>query len=85
MTNAIIFDVNRTGYSIDQVINGSRYGHAMTVGELKEILEDCNDDDVVILGHDNRYTFGTLPSSYEFVCLDEQDQDQCDDDDQCDD
>lgn len=50
---AIVFDAAREGYGIDQVRN------PMTVKELREILEDCEDDDLVILSHDRGYTYGS--------------------------
>ena len=51
---AIVFDAARTGYSIDQV------SRPMTVGELIDILDEFEDDTLVILSHDNDYTFGSL-------------------------
>lgn len=53
---ALVFEADRTGYSIDQI------DCPMTVGELWRILEDYDDDTLIILSHDNRYTFGTLRS-----------------------
>lgn len=53
--NAIIFDVRREGYGIDQIKK------PLTVAELKNILDDFDDDTLVIVSHDNDYTFGTLP------------------------
>lgn len=32
----------------------------MTVGQLKELLEDLDDDVMIVIGHDNEYTYGTL-------------------------
>ena len=54
MKKAIVFEVAREGYAIGHV------RRPMTVGELKELLEDYEDDTVVILSHDNGYTYGTL-------------------------
>ena len=54
---ALVFQAERTGYSIDQV------EHPLTVGELKELLEGYDDDAIVILSHDNGYTFGSLSDS----------------------
>ena len=51
---ALIFDAPRTGYDINQV------RVPMTVQELKCLLEDMDDDTIIICGHDDRYTFGTL-------------------------
>ena len=53
---AVVFGVRREGYGIDQVEAG-----AMTVGELKEMLEQLDDDALVIMSHDNGYTYGSLP------------------------
>lgn len=54
---ALVFQAERTGYSIDQV------EHPLTVGELKELLEGYDDDAIVILSHDSGYTFGSLSDS----------------------
>ena len=32
----------------------------MTVGQLKKILEDVDDDVMIVLSHDNGYTYGSL-------------------------
>ena len=55
MKGAIVFEAERTGYGIDQIED-----KAMTVGELKELLEDYNDDDLFILSHDRGYTYGSI-------------------------
>lgn len=54
MKKAIVFDVAREAYAIGQV------RRPMTVGDLKDLLEDYEDDTVIILSHDNGYTYGTL-------------------------
>lgn len=54
---ALVFESGRDGYSIGQV------NYTMTVGELKSILEDHDDDDLVIISHDNGYTYGTLSNA----------------------
>ena len=59
---ALVFDAMRTGYGIDQIANS-----AMTVGELKRLLEDYNDDTLVVLSHDNGYTYGTLTNPIEYA------------------
>ena len=51
---ALVFQAHRTGYGIDQVEN------PMTVGQLRAMLEDLDDDMIVICGHDNEYTYGSL-------------------------
>lgn len=56
MTNvAIVVEVSREGYGIDQIERS-----AMTVRELIEQLEQYDDDDIVVLSHDNGYTYGTV-------------------------
>ncbi|MBQ4447457.1 MAG: hypothetical protein II897_04100 [Clostridia bacterium] len=52
---AVIFEAERTGYSIDQVAD-----RAMTVGELIQFLSDFNEDTLFILSHDNGYTYGSI-------------------------
>lgn len=48
------------------VINAMResYGkddlRTMTVGELKDLLEDFDDDALVVLSHDSGYTYGGI-------------------------
>lgn len=54
MKRALVFEAERTGYSIDQV------SRPMMVGELKEFLEDFNDDTLFILSHDGGYTYGSI-------------------------
>ena len=54
MRKAVVFDAPRTGYSIEQIIN------PMTVGDLKELLEEMEDDIIVVASHDRGYTYGTL-------------------------
>lgn len=51
---ALVFAANRDGYGIEQV------RHALTVGQLRAMLEDIDDDTLVICGHDSEYTYGTL-------------------------
>lgn len=57
MRNAIVFEAERRGYGIDQIAD-----RAMTVGELISILEDYDEDTLVVLSHDNGYTYGSLSS-----------------------
>lgn len=54
MRKALVFEAERTGYGIDQI------GRPMTVGELREFLEDYDDDTLFILSHDNGYTYGSI-------------------------
>lgn len=52
---AVVFEANRDGYSIGQVA-----GDAMTVGELRAILEQYDDDELFILSHDEGYIYGSV-------------------------
>ena len=54
MKTALVFDARRDGYGIDQIHN------AMTVGELRELLEDLDDEMIIICSHDRGYTYGSL-------------------------
>ena len=51
---ALVFQADRTGYGIDQIEN------PLTVRELREMLEELEDDMIIICGHDNEYTYGSL-------------------------
>lgn len=57
MRNAVVFEVSRDGYGIDQIETRS-----MTVGMLKDMLEEMDDDMIVVLSHDRGYTYGSLPN-----------------------
>ena len=57
MRRAIVFDAVREGYGLDQLRN------PMTVGELKDILEGLEDDDMIVMSHDGGYTFGSITFS----------------------
>lgn len=52
---AVVFEAERTGYSIEQMADG-----ALTVGELREMLEFYDDDTIVVISHDSGYTYGSL-------------------------
>ena len=54
MKTAIVFEAFREGYGIDQI------QHPVTVGELRALLEDLDDDTLFVLSHDNGYTYGSL-------------------------
>ncbi len=54
MARALVFEALREGYGIDQIYK------PMTVGKLKEFLEDFDDDTLFILSHDNGYTYGSI-------------------------
>lgn len=51
---ALVFEAARTGYGIDQITS------PMTVGELKRLLDDWDDDTLFILSHDRGYTYGSI-------------------------
>lgn len=55
MKKALVFEVSRDGYGIDQIRN------PMTVGDLRAFLMDLDDDMMVICSHDRGYTYGSLP------------------------
>lgn len=50
----LVFGAEREAYSIENVCN------PITVGDLKWLLEEFDDDDEIIISHDRGYTFGTL-------------------------
>lgn len=54
MRNAVVFEAVREGYGIDQL------NRPMTVGELREILDQYEDDTLFVLSHDNGYTYGSV-------------------------
>jgi hypothetical protein len=52
---AYVFEAAREGYSIDQLRG------AVTIGELREFLNQIEDDDALfVLSHDGGYTYGSL-------------------------
>ena len=54
MKKALVFNVEREGYGIDQIRN------PMTAGQLREMLEELDDDMLIICSHDSGYTYGSL-------------------------
>ena len=54
MKRAIYIEGRRDGYSPDQCSN------TMTVGELKEFLEQFNDENKVFIINDKGYTYGSI-------------------------
>ena len=54
---ALFLNTNRNGYSPAQC------GSTMTVGELKELLDDYNDDTAIFFKNDEGYTYGSLDVS----------------------
>lgn len=57
MTKVLTIDGRRTAYSAGQIL---KYENTMTVGELKEMLENYDDDTPVMLRNDNGYTYGEI-------------------------
>ena len=70
MKEAIVFEASRNGYSIGQVKDG-----AMTVGDLIAILEDYDEDALVILSHDNGYTYGSISRFDSYNAYEDEDGD----------
>ena len=54
MKTRIIIEAQREGYSPDQILR------TITVRELMNYLEDCPEDALVYLSHDNGYTYGGI-------------------------
>lgn len=50
----LVINAKRTDYSKDSIYD------TITVGELKRLLEDYEDDAKVVLSHDNGYSFGGI-------------------------
>lgn len=59
---AMVIEARRTDYSVDQVLANR---NCMTVGELKRMLEEYDEDDPtpIVFSHDNGYTYGPLQES----------------------
>ena len=55
MKRAVVFDARREGYGIDQIAH-----QAITVGELKALLDGVEDDALFVLSHDSGYTYGSI-------------------------
>lgn len=53
--SAIVFEAERIAYIVADIADS-----AMTVGELYGYLQDMDDDDIVVISHDNGYTYGSL-------------------------
>lgn len=58
----IIIEVERTDYSVQQVLDNR---DTMSVKELKEYLKRFDDEDEtpIVFSHDNGYTYGPLRES----------------------
>lgn len=65
---ALVFEAPRTGYTIKQVADS-----AITVGELKMLLEDYEDDRLFLLSHDRGYTYGSI-SQWDLSEVDDTDE-----------
>lgn len=57
---AIVFEADRAGYGIEQV------DRPATVADMRRWLEDMDGDDIVILSHDNGYTYGSVSCPREY-------------------
>lgn len=51
---ALVFEADREAYGMGQL------DEPITVGELKRLLRDFNDEDLIILSHDRGYTYGSI-------------------------
>jgi len=54
MKNVLFFETERHAYAPEECTD------TMTVGELKELLENYNDDTLIIYSNDNGYTYGRV-------------------------
>ena len=54
MKSFLSISARREGYAVDQISN------TMTVGELKRLLEDYDEDMEVYISNDNGYTYGGI-------------------------
>lgn len=52
----ITIEAHREGYAFEQI------RHTMTVGRLKQLLEDYDDDTEIMVSNDNGYTYGSIGS-----------------------
>lgn len=66
---ALIFGVSRDGYTPSQVAH-----ECCTARELRDFLDDYNDDTLIILSHDNGYTYGPLHLDAEEVDLNDMEE-----------
>lgn len=67
MAYAIVFEAERTAYSISDAAES-----ALTVGEVKNILNHYDDDDLFILSHDEGYTYGSIDSCPDYKDIEEE-------------
>ena len=66
--NALFITGKRNGYSPEQC------GRTLTVGELIELLEECDEDSPVYLKNDGGYTYGSI-TRYDFeMRIDEEEE-----------
>lgn len=71
MKEVIIIEAQREGYSIDQLYR------TMTVGELKQVLSDYDEDTPIYFSHDNGYTYGSLKEENIDIRYDDEGEDIC--------
>lgn len=57
MAQIVIIEARREGYSTDQI------RRTLTVEELIEILEQYDGNTLIMLSHDNGYTYGGITSN----------------------
>lgn len=69
----LILNVNRSGYSIDQV------RRTLTVGELIELLSEYDDETPVYFGNDRQsygwYTYGGI-TEYDFETVSDEEEEE---------
>lgn len=70
MREAVVFETSRDGYGIEQMAS-----RAVTVGELREMLEEYDDDVLFVLSHDGGYTYGTISGEEMFDGYETTDED----------
>ena len=63
----LIINAQREGYGLDQIKN------TMTVAELKDFLENYDDETPIYLSFDNGYTYGGI-NDYKFELKEDYDE-----------
>ena len=58
MAKTLTFSTNRFYYGIEDAVNDS-----ISVGELKRILDNYDDDEKVVFSNDDGYTYGYISNS----------------------
>ena len=70
MGEILILNTDREGYAIAQIRK------TMTVGELRDFLEDFDDDTPIYLSFDNGYTFGGVKAEAFGLLENEEEEDE---------